>query len=198
MRRTSDVFVLQFTRLVGQGCACGHLRLSATWFFTSAESFLLPLPLVPFTRVRVLQSSEGSSALCFSAGIAFPAQVTDAAHTLAFILSSAPALAHVVFTFREGEGAVWLHCKGQTASDLKSASVILCRPFEDEEGISFLLSLSHHAVTPTHCSLLLEAFLCSHLVFIPDPAVHLTLLSPLKERKKDSKLAHLLLLSRGN
>lgn len=150
MRRTSDVFVLQFTRLVGQGCACGHLRLSATWFFTSAESFLLPLPLVPFTRVRVLQSSEGSSALCFSAGIAFPAQVTDAAHTLAFILSSAPALAHVVFTFREGEGAVWLHCKGQTASDLKSASVILCRPFEDEEGISFLLSLSHHAVTPTH------------------------------------------------
>lgn len=49
--------------------------LSETSFFTSAEFFPLPLlPLIPLTRV---QSSEGSSTLCFPAGIAFPAQVVQ-------------------------------------------------------------------------------------------------------------------------
>lgn len=88
-RRASDVFALQFTRLVGRGCACGHLprffffRLGASvqYGFSPRQSlFLLPLPLAPFTRVRVLQSCEGSSALCFPAGIAFPAQAVAPGH----------------------------------------------------------------------------------------------------------------------
>lgn len=55
--RASDVFALQFTRLVGRGCACGHLprffffRLGASvqyWFFTSAEFVFVATSSGPF------------------------------------------------------------------------------------------------------------------------------------------------------
>lgn len=165
-RRASDVFALQFTRLVGRGCACGHLPrffffpprcLSAVLVFHLGRVCFCCHFLWPLLRgygyckvARVAQPSAFQQVL-LSQRRPLP-QVTDAAHTLAFVLSPAPALAllhwHLVFTFTEqfgGRGRSGCVAKARRLLILK-VPASFCAGHLMTKG-SFLSSLSHHAVT---------------------------------------------------